>query len=76
MFTIARIVCISLLSFHSPHTARFTHVQERPIAAPPSPPPIYFAPPPAPPTPIFIWINSGDHRNYGPRTDDYDGDGA
>lgn len=75
MFHIARIVCISLLSLHLPHAARFSNVQERPIVAPLSPP-VYFAPPPSPPTPIFIWIHSGDHRNYGPRTDDYDGDGA
>lgn len=74
MFNIARIVCISLLSL-SQHNVRFSNVQERPIVAPP-PPPVYFAPPPSPPTPIFIWSNYGDHRNYGPRTDDYDGDGA
>lgn len=33
----------------------------------------YGAPPPPPPTPIYIWINK-DHRNYGEKTDDYDGD--
>jgi hypothetical protein len=78
MFNIARIVCISVLSlhtFHTPHTVRFSNVQERPIVASQSP--VYGAPPPSPPpTPIVIWLNWKDDRNYGPSTDDYDDDSS
>jgi hypothetical protein len=77
MFQFTRIVCLAILSFYTAHKPVYL-AHDREMVAP-SPPPIYHAPPPAPPappTPIYIWINNRDNHNYGPRTDDYDGDGA
>lgn len=74
MFYLVKVVCFSLLSFTTPLGNPVYRHHERVLIAPPSPN-IYSAPPPSPP-PIYIWINGDNHHNYGPRTDDYDGDGA
>jgi hypothetical protein len=73
MFSILKAIYFTVLSFQVASFPKITTNNQ--VIAPKKIDIYYYPPSPPPPTPIYIWIGEG-YRNYGEKTDDYDGDSA